>query len=370
MQCSKGSEVLLEKSEDKKIDVDSVTERNKVDIDDQSEKEIHEQRDDKVVESDKGVVEIIQTDFEEQVDDVAEAKVSSSSDKTSGTCEDVMDTENEPLTGDDDCEETSPDIIPSSQTPSYESCFQSLRRVTIPLESILPSSLDALKNKGNVKKSQAETKSKEEEGRGGIQGEVDVLDRNEVDECDSTVKKDEPVPSISKTTVSPVAGRTRRRLQQKTDGDKTPSRVQAEDEPAEQAISELTHKDEHLDEMVTETSTEKQTEPALAGISREATSSPVPSVMNKFLRPFAAGGSPCRVTLRGRNSPGVSPTTGILKRWNGNKQTIDSPSPPGKVTFHCFGLLKNIRKLAVLLFFIHCLPFFFFLKFFLLYNLS
>lgn len=331
-----GSKVGEDKKEE--IKIDPATERNEAEIHEEIENEIHEQGDDtaegdKIVENDKEADAMMEVDCK---DVKTEETVVNASDKT---VEDETYAENEPLTGDDECEVTSPDVIPSSQTPSYESPFQSLRRMTIPLASILPTSLDSLRSKGNAAKkqqdkTQAETKSNGEEATAERHGENDVLERNEVDECDSPVKGDEAASPISKTKVSPVAGRTRRKLQQKTGGDKTPSRTKPDDEPIEQEVSELMQNYKY--KVDTQTSTGKPAEPTLAGVPRDATSSPVPIVTNKFLRPFAAGGSPCRVTLRGRNSPGVSPTTGILKRWPGNKQSVDSPSPPGKVKFVSF----------------------------------
>ena len=344
MECSKACEGISQEKEEPKID--AVTERNEVDVDEENDNEICEEREDtvefgKIVDDDKEAVEMTETDCLEQDDGLAGEKSGKTSDKTSRepeTVGDLTNTDNQPLAGDDECEVTSPDIIPSSQTPSYESPFQSLRRVTIPLSSILPSSLDLQRNRGNVAKNQLEkTQAKAESTGENVALETqegDNVEGDEVGECDSPMKQDEPALSVSKTSVSPVAGRTRRKLQQKNEGDKTPSRKEREDEPTEHEVSKLMQDDKDLDKTHTQASTEKPAEPTLAGVSRGATSSPVPSVKNKFLRPFSAGGSPCRATLHGRNSPGVSPTTGILKRWPGNKQSVDSPSPPGKVR-HC-----------------------------------
>ena len=365
LECNKATEVVPEKKDEIKIDI--ATERNEVEIHDEDDQEISELTGNAVevvknVESDKEDVEMMETNCEEHNSGLAEENVSTLSDETSGKSnvdvEDEKDPENEPLSGDDECEVTSPDVIPSSQTPSYESPFQSLRRVTIPLSSILPSScLDSLKNKGNGMKKEVETLQPEtaSEGEEEVHGECGVMERSEADECESPVKRDEPAGhSVSKTAVSPVAGRTRRKLQQKTEADKTPSQTEAEDEPTEQEVSKLTRNNNNVDKADTKTSPEKPADPTVAGVSRDATSSPVPSVTNKFLRPFAAGGSPCRVTLRGRNSPGVSPTTGILKRWPGNKQPVDSPSPPGKV--NCIFSIYLVFSPVV--FSYKCLPFF------------
>ena len=329
------------------IEVISVAETNETEILDQSENEIleqnhtaeiepnHEEEGGKIGESDKEVVEIMMADSEEKDSGLAGGKVDVLSDKTPGVNEDVTIAESEPLTGDDDeCEVTSPDIIPSSQTPSCESSFQSFRRISIPLVSVLPSSLDSLGNKANVvqKDSEdvvAEADYKEEKWASEMNTEADISERNDNDRCGSPEKTREPDKSKLAKIVSPVAGRTRRKLQQKTEGDKTPLRVKNSAKTVDEEVSAMTHEDKEHDEMILEKSTVKSAEPVLAGVSREATSSPIP----KFLRPFAAGGSPCRVNLRGRNSPGVSPTTGILKRWPGNKQAVDSPSPPGKVIF-------------------------------------
>ena len=275
------------------------------------------------------VCDVVQLARDVDEDDAEEEKVNAASDKTAETVEDVTTIDKEMQSGDDECEVTSPDVIPSSQTPSFESPFRSLSRVMIPLEPTLPSTLETLRNKGNsgrkeLEKTEDELRSKEDEAV--LQTKMDVLETNEVDEL-SSVKPLEPL--ATKIKVSPIARRTRRRLQQKTNVEKTPSREEPEDEPGEQEIIELVHKE---DEKGNEpTATIKPAEVTIAGVTRDATSSPVLSAKNKFLRPFAAGGSPCRVTLRGGNSPGVSPTTGILKRWPGRKQAADSPSPPGKV---------------------------------------
>ena len=329
------------------IEVISVAETNETEILDQSENEIleqnhtaeiepnHEEEGGKIGESDKEVVEIMMADSEEKDSGLAGGKVDVLSDKTPGVNEDVTIAESEPLTGDDDeCEVTSPDIIPSSQTPSCESSFQSFRRISIPLVSVLPSSLDSLGNKANVvqKDSEdvvAEADYKEEKWASEMNTEADISERNDNDRCGSPEKTLEADESKTAKIVSPVAGRTRRKLQQKTEGDKTPLRVKNSAKTVDEEVSAMTHEDKEHDDIILEKSTVKSAEPVLAGVSREATSSPIP----KFLRPFAAGGGPCRVNLRGRNSPGVSPTTGILKRWPGNKQAVDSPSPPGKVIF-------------------------------------
>ena len=334
---------MPEKKDEIKIDI--AKERNEVEIQDKHGREISEVKGNavegvKIVESGNGDVEMAETNNEEHNSGLAEGKVSRLIDETPGksgaeAVDERGNAENEPLTGDEEGEVTSPDVIPSSQTPSYDSPFQSLRRITIPLSSVLPSnSLYSPKNKGNGMKKEIETLQPETTGEGEeieTHGESGVTERNDAAECESLVKRDEAAPSVSTTAVSPVAGRTRRKLQQKTEADKTPSQTEAEDEPTE--VSKLTQDNNNLDKADSKMSPEKPAEPTVAGVSRDATSSPVLSVTNKFLRPFAAGGSPCRVTLRGRNSPGVSPTTGILKRWPGNKQSVDSPSPPGKVNF-------------------------------------
>ena len=338
---NKEDEVTLEKT--KEVDADSVLsglEKNEIKNSDEIGKEIGEQIEEtvegvKTVNSDMEVVEIMECDVVEILDCGENEDDTTASVKTAETVEDVMDVQDEMQSGDDESEVTSPDVIPSSQTPSFESPFQSLRRVMIPLESILPRSLETRRNKGRRRQLE-KTQSKETEAVVETQraGPSDVMETNESDES-SPVKEDEP--PTTKTKVSPVAGRTRRKLQTKTTVDKTPSREEPEDEPAEQEVSRLMHKEKDSEEPEKEsnapTTTEKPAELTLAGVVRDATSSPVLSAKNKFLRPFSAGGSPCRVTLRGRNSPGVSPTTGILKRWPGNKQAVDSPSPPGKVTF-------------------------------------
>lgn len=284
----------------------------------------------KTVDSEKEVEEVMEYGAGEishdESEDDAEEKVNAATNKTAETVEDVTTIEKEMQCGDDECEVTSPDVIPSSQTPSFESPFQSLRRVMIPLEAILPSSLETMRNKGNSERKQLEKTEGIKEDEAVLETKMDVLETNEVDEL-SSVKPEEP--PATKMKVSPIARRTRRRLQRKTNVEKNPSREEPEDEPGEQEVSELMHKDPEKSNEPTVTM--KPAELTIAGVTRDATSSPVLSAKNKFLRPFAAGGSPCRVTLRGRNSPGVSPTTGILKKWPGSKQAFDSPSPPGKV---------------------------------------
>ena len=298
----------------------------------------------KTVDSEKEVEEVMVCDVveishDENEGDAEEEKMNAASNETAETVEDVTANEKVMQCSDDECEVTSPDVIPSSQTPSFESPFQSLRRVMIPLEAILPSSVETLRNKGNsgrkqLEKTEGEPRSQEAEAV--LETKSDALETNEADEL-SSGKQEEP--SSIKTLVSPIARRTRRRLQRKSDIDKTPTRqtkTKPEHDHGEQEVSELTHKEKDSEEagkLNKPTVTTKPAEVNFAGVTRDATSSPVLSAKNKFLRPFAAGGSPCRVTLRGRNSPGRSPTTGILKRWPGSKQAVDSPSPPGKVCF-------------------------------------
>ena len=285
------------------------------------------------------VCDVVEISHDENEDDAEEEKMKAASNETAETVEDVTANEKVMQCSDDECEVTSPDVIPSSQTPSFESPFQSLRRVMIPLEAILPSSVETLRNKGNSGRKQhekTEGEPRSQEAEAVLETKSDALETNEADEL-SSGKQEEP--SSIKTLVSPIARRTRRRLQRKSDIDRTPSRqtkTKPEDDHGEQEVSELTHKEKDSEEagkLNKPIVTTKPAEVNFAGVTRDATSSPVLSTKNKFLRPFAAGGSPCRVTLRGRNSPGVSPTTGILKRWPGSKQAVDSPSPPGKVCF-------------------------------------
>lgn len=333
--CNNKDDELTLKNKKVSSDVEKSEVKDSNEITDKTVKEVKTVDSEKTVEEVIGC-EVVEISGGENEDDAEERNVNAASDKTAETVEDVTTIENEMQCGDDECEVTSPDVIPSSQTPSFESPFQSLRRVTIPLEAILPTSLETLRNKGNSGRRQfekTEGESRSKEAAAALETKMDSLETNEVDEL-SPVKQEEP-PAI-KIKVSPVAGRTRRRLQQKTNVDKTPSREEPEDEPGEQEVSGLTHKEKDSEEAEKSnepTVTMKPTELTLAGVIRDATSSPVLSAKNKFLRPFAAGGSPCRVTLCGRNSPGVSPTTGILKRWPGSKQAVDSPSPPGKVFF-------------------------------------
>lgn len=317
--------------------IDVVSEKNEVEIVDKNEPKGDTVKGDIATASQD--VEMMEVDCKGHSGGLAEDKDDSPSGDAgksdNGRVEDVMNTEKESETGDDECEVTSPDFIPSSQTPSCDSPFQSLRRVTIPLSSILPNALDSMKSVLNAGKNELENPQPEtesgEEGEMETGGESD--EENTTEKCESSVKVGETASTVSKTTVSPVAGRTRRRLQQKTAAENSSSQTEPEIELTEKEVSELTQSSSELDKTDSRVSSEKPAEPKLAGVPRDTTSSPVPSMTNKFLRPFAAGGSPCRVTLLGRNSPGVSPTTGILKRWPGNKQSLDSPSPPGKVYF-------------------------------------
>lgn len=317
----------------------------KSEVKDDNETKEKTDREVKTVDSEKEaeevmVCDVVEISHDENEDDAEEEKMNAASNETAETAEDVTANEKVMQCSDDECEVTSPDVIPSSQTPSFESPFQSLRRVMIPLEAILPSSVETLRNKGNSERKQLEKTEGEprsQEAEAVLETKSDALETNEADEL-SPGKQEEP--SSIKTLVSPIARRTRRRLQRKSD--KTLSRetkTKPEDDTVEQEVSKLTHKEKDLEEagkLNIPTVTTKPAEVNFAGVTRDATSSPVLSAKNKFLRPFAAGGSPCRVTLRGRNSPGVSPTTGILKRWPGSKQAVDSPSPPGKVCFSGF----------------------------------
>lgn len=235
---------------------------------------------------------------------------------------------------DSDDEVMSPDVIPSSQTPSFESPFQSLRQITIPPDSILPGLIQTRASiQRNSKREQnnlGNSDGKNVDTALETQLESDVLKEDKFFDSDSPMKVEEQ--PITKTKVSPVAGRTRRKLQQKIE--MTPTLEKPQEEPTEQEISRIMLSGQQLAEtekLGDETPMEKPAEPFVAGVTRDETSSPVLNAKSKFLRPFAAGGSPCRLNLRGRNSPGVSPTTGILKRYHAIKQGVDSPSPPGKV---------------------------------------
>lgn len=235
---------------------------------------------------------------------------------------------------DSDDEVMSPDVIPSSQTPSFESPFQSLRQITIPPDSILPGLIQTRASiQRNSKREQnnlGNSDGKNVDTALETQLESDVLKEDKVFDSDSPMKVEEQ--PITKTKVSPVAGRTRRKLQRKIE--MTPTLEKPQEEPTEQEINRIMLSGQQLAEtekLDDQTPMEKPAEPFVAGVTRDETSSPVLNAKSKFLRPFAAGGSPCRLNLRGRNSPGVSPTTGILKRYHAIKQGVDSPSPPGKV---------------------------------------
>ncbi|XP_022791524.1 telomere-associated protein RIF1-like isoform X3 [Stylophora pistillata] len=261
--------------------------------------------------------------------------------KAEPTVSDEVDTDDEMISGDGDEEVTSPDVIPSSQTPSFESPFQSLRRITVPLDSILAGSVQTrTNNQRKLKREQNDVENsdgKDVETVSETQVESDVLDDDKVSSCDSPMKGEKQL--IIKTKVSPVAGRTRRKLQRKIE--MTHKLEKPQEEPTEQEVSRIMLSSKQLAEtgkLSDQTPSEEATEPFVAGVTRDETLSPVFSAKSKFLRPFAAGGSPCRSNLLGRNSPGVSPTTGILKRYHGNKQGVDSPSPPGKVRRVSFAL--------------------------------
>lgn len=252
-----------------------------------------------------------------------------------GVVEDTIKTSNESQIGEEEEDEvTSPDVIPSSQTSSFDSPFQSLRRVSIPLSSALPDSFDSLTKLRSVENLELE-KTKLE----ATKSDDSVVETQRSEEHNEKEKDSVDKVAVSKTIVSPIAGRTRRKLLQKTEVNKTPSVTEPENEPTEQEVSQLTAESGKVQTELAEKSPEKVTEPKIAEISRDATSSPVPSMMNKFLRPLSAGGSPCRVTFSGNCSPGVSPTNGILKKkWPGNKPSVDSPSPPNKVRRVSFAL--------------------------------
>ena len=312
-------------------EIDIVLDKNEVEILDDRELEISEQGaggvDELKVAEDIGTMET----EENKCDSVlCERTVRSSNIDSLGkgddeVVEDTMKNRNESQIDDEEDEVTSPDVIPSSQTSSFDSPFQSLRRVSIPLSSALPDSFDSLTKLRSVENLELE-KAKLEAAK--IDDSVVETQRseehNEKDSVDEV--------ALSKKIVSPIAGRTRRKLQQKTEVNKTPSQTEPENEPTEQEVSQLTSESGKIQTELTEKSPEKVTEPKIAEVSRDATSSPVPSMMNKFLRPLSAGGSPCRVTSSGNCSPGVSPTNGILKKkWPGNKPSVDSPSPPNKV---------------------------------------
>jgi len=248
--------------------------------------------------------------------------------------EDTTKTSNESQIGEEEDEVTSPDVIPSSQTSSFDSPFQSLRRVSIPLSSALPDSFDSLTKLRSVENLELDKPKLE-----AAKSDDSVVETQRSEEHNEKEKDSVDKVAVSKTIVSPIAGRTRRKLQQKTEVNKTPSLTEPESEPTEQEVSQLTSESSKIETEQIEKSPEKVTEPKIAEISRDATSSPVPSMMNKFLRPLSAGGSPCRVTFSGNCSPGVSPTNGILKKkWPGNKPSEDSPSPPSKVRRVSFAL--------------------------------
>lgn len=85
----------------------------------------------KTLENGKEVEEVMGCDIveisrDENEYDAEKEKINAASDMTAETVEDVTTIEKEMQCGDDECEVTSPDVIPSSQTPSFESPFQSL----------------------------------------------------------------------------------------------------------------------------------------------------------------------------------------------------------------------------------------------------
>ena len=258
----------------------------------------------------KEVDEVIYVDWEEIKQESSEEKEDGVHGKTAESDSDLLDIESMNVSGDDEGEVTSPDVIPSSQTPSLESPFQSLRRVTIPLKSFLPPSFPLLVNKEEIEKKEVECEATM------IAGVFEVEKQNK-----------RKLLSANKHKVSPVACRTRRKLLQKTSLD----RKSSVEQPAV-TVSSLSKEEKQVTEKPNdEACAEKAVVPTSTVTSRHTTSSPVPSPINKFLRPLAAGGSPSRVAFRGMSSPGVSPSNGILKRWPGVKQSVDSPSPPGKV---------------------------------------
>ena len=316
-----------------RCDIDIVLDKNEVEILDDRELEISEPGvggvDGLNVAEDIGTMEIEEKECNSVLCErtVRSSSIESLEKGDDEPVEHIIKTSNESQIGEKEEEGPSPDVIPSSQTSSFDSPFQSLSRGSIPLSSALPDSFDSLTKPRSVEKL-----ALQKPGLEAAKSDDSVVETQCSEEHNEKDSVDERKLALSKTIVSPIAGRTRRKLQQKTKVNKTPSKTEPENGPTEQELSQLTSESRKIQTELTEKSPEKVTEPKIAEISRDATSSPVPSVMNKFLRPLSADGSPCRVTFGGNCSPGVSPTNGILKKkWPGNKQSVDSPSPPSKV---------------------------------------
>ena len=248
---------------------------------------------------------------------------------------------------------TSPDVIPCSQTSSsLDSPFQSLRRVSIPLSMV---SLSVRKSAGNSNKSVERETSPEEipdsstesapaqrtttdkpssENTAGesciADAESMVSEKDEESLGLGSPGKDEA--SISRSAapksnpVSPVAGRTRRRVRNKTE-DSTPARKARLSRSKKKAKAES-------EDGAREVAMETAAAPLVAlqvGKASEMNCSPVSSPKIKFIRSQAIAATPSHGHLRAVHSPSVSPSGGILKRFP-VKQAVDSPSPPGKVT--------------------------------------
>ena len=192
--------------------IDIVSDKNEVEILDPRELEISEPGAGVVgelkVAEDIGTMEI----EEKKCNILCERTVRSSNIESlgkgdDGVVEDTIKTSNESQIGEEEEDEvTSPDVIPSSQTSSFDSPFQSLRRVSIPLSSALPDSFDSLTKLRSCENLELE-KTKLE----ATKSDDSVVETQRSEEHNEKEKYSVDKVAVSKTIVSPIAGRTRRK---------------------------------------------------------------------------------------------------------------------------------------------------------------
>lgn len=212
-------------------------------------------------------------------------------------------------TGSEKNEPHSPDVIPSSQTSSSSECsfqLRALRRVSVPVEDVI------LKNshlpKANLYK----------------EAEVSGLKHDECDVLDKCLNDQQVLDQVS-----PIAGRTRRKSLGKVDYKKAKGgKSEKQNKFTEGKNCRSKVEKEEMKDMKEKDSFSLPEKP-----SSDTVSSPVPVSRIKFVRPLFGGGSPVQHRISRGLSPVASPTTSILKRTAAScrGQTVDSPSPPGKV---------------------------------------
>lgn len=212
---------------------------------------------------------------------------------------------------------SSPDVIPSSQTSSSSECsfqLRALRRVSVPLH-------DVSLNTGHAPKENLPQASKElcELEKTSLKHEKSHNDESK---------------GLTAQRISPIAGRTRRKSLGKFDDRKTQQEKSAKgNKRAKDNSNQHVEDDEENKELEVFDVKEKESHRLQGKPSSEVTSSPVPNSKIKFMRPLLGGGSPVQHRISRVHSPVASPTTSILKRTaaGSHGQTVDSPSPPGKV---------------------------------------